>query len=158
LKDFQKVVDLSDLIIGYNILNFDNPLLKIHGVNVPKEKSFDILRKIWDAMAKQTPSMPKKGSGLEQVSQINLGRGKILNSAQAPILWQKGGEKNREKVIDYCLDDVFLTKSLFELIQSRGFLYDPREGVEGEMLYISGVDAAGINVSPSDRFGEEGNK
>jgi hypothetical protein len=55
----------------------------------------------------------------------NLGTGKSGSGELAPKLWAKG---EYAVVIEYCCLDVRLTKSLYDLIQSRGYLDNPKTG------------------------------
>ena len=45
------------------------------------------------------------------------------SGANAAILWQQGKE---QEVIDYCINDIKLTRELFDLIQDKGEIIDPR--------------------------------
>jgi len=64
-----------------------------------------------------------KTGTLDSLSQANLNMGKSGNGALAPVLFQQGkiGE-----LVQYCIQDVYLTKNLFELALSKGELYIPK--------------------------------
>ena len=109
--EFQKLVENTDLVIGFNSLAFDNPLCRAHGIDIPDEKSWDLLVAIWVA-AGLSPHFQYPthiGFSLDACSEANFGTKKTGHGAQAPIDWQRG---NYGKVIDYCINDVKLTVDL----------------------------------------------
>lgn len=115
-NDFHNLVSESNgPIVGFNSLAFDNKLCAAHNIDVPNEKSYDILVEI------------RKAAGirisLDALVEINFGLGKTGHGADAPIQWQ-----NREygKVIRYCLDDVWLTKRVLDKIVRNGRLLNPK--------------------------------
>ena len=77
-------------------------------------QSYDILAEIWkvDPARKFEPNLNSLGA----ISQANGLGTKLSHGAQAPRDWQAG---RYAQVIEYCLDDVWKTKALFERI-SRG--------------------------------------
>ena len=119
LPDLQKVIDEHDLIVGFNILNFDWKLLEAFGVQIPRDKIYDIYLEI-----KRAANVGKfeKGFNLKNLALINNISQKSGHGAQAPEMWQQGKET---EVIDYCLQDVKVTKELLDLIM-EGKLQDPR--------------------------------
>lgn len=127
--EFEDLVNLSfGPIIGFNSLAFDNMLCAANGINVPVEKSYDILVEIWAGAglgaAFEYPS--HMGFGLDAVASANFGDHKKGHGAMAPIDWQRG---NYGAVIDYCLSDVHLTKKVLDKIIRQGALRDPRNSV-----------------------------
>lgn len=62
------------------------------------------------------------GYGLDAVCETNFGMRKTGNGALAPILWQQG---KRGQVIDYCLQDVKMERTLLDLIRDRGEVVSP---------------------------------
>lgn len=125
LGDFADLVASHDLIVGFNSLAFDNPLCFVNGINVPGSKSYDILVEVWKAAGLspefQYPS--HLGFGLDAICQVNLGVRKTGNGAHAMFSWQRG---RIGAVIDYCLNDVRMTKLLLDRILSCGCIRDPR--------------------------------
>ena len=114
LMEFQKLANDPDaLIIGYNSESFDDRLCAANGINV--KTGYDLLREFYIAKglnpypAKYGPEY--KGISLDNVAKVNLPIRKTGNGAYAPVLWQQG---EYGQVIDYCLQDVHLTKCLLE--------------------------------------------
>ena len=54
--------------------------------------------------------------GLNTLSLINLGRGKTGAGLEAPTLFREG---RLEELKSYCLNDVLLTKDLYDLIRVK---------------------------------------
>lgn len=132
LDDFQRLVDKTNLVIGFNNIAFDNMLCRANGIEMPFYKSWDLLSEIWQAVGlpKTYEGEEQKGFGLEDCSHINFGTKKSGNGALAPIEWQQG---RIGKVIDYCLNDVRLTKDLVDMVMELGVLVHPKH-VDGDVL------------------------
>ena len=118
LEKLQKDINAVEYVIGFNNYGFDNKLLAAHGVVIDEAKSIDILAEIM----KVTKS--RKGLGLDAICEANFGIKKSGNGALAPIKWQKG---KHGEVIDYCINDVEMTRKVFEKILRDGFIVDPRD-------------------------------
>lgn len=73
--------------------------------------SYDILAEIWkaDPARKFEPGL----NSLDAISQANGLGAKLSHGAQAPRDWREG---NHARVLNYCMDDVYKTKALFERI------------------------------------------
>jgi hypothetical protein len=128
LSEFQKLVDQADLIIGFNNLAFDNRLCRANGVNIPDEKCFDILVKIWEAagLGPEYKYPSHSGFSLDACVKANFpGEAKTGHGEQAPIQWQRG---EIGAVVDYCLHDVKLTEMLFTEMRINGAIVNPNNG------------------------------
>jgi hypothetical protein len=113
LEKLQVAIDEAEVIVTYNGLRFDNRLLRVNGITIRDEKSYDLLAEIWLAKGLAPfvfdPST-HGGVGLDAVAQANGMPGKTGHGALAPVQWQRG---YRGAVIDYCLRDCWLTRNLF---------------------------------------------
>lgn len=134
LHKFQDLVDSHDVIVGYNALAFDNQLCAANGIQVDDGKTYDLLVEIWKAagLAPTYQGDTHKGFGLGAVCQANLYTGKSGDGAAAP-LWFQAGWIGR--MIDYCMDDVWLTKRLFWLMLN-GYVVDPRPGATARLPIV----------------------
>lgn len=104
LKKLWPILEKTDMLIGYNSDHFDIPLLnKYYPGDLSKIKSLDLLKEIRAMLGRRIK--------LDDIAETTLGKNKIGNGLQA-IVWWKNGEK--DKVIKYCLEDVKITKELYE--------------------------------------------
>lgn len=119
LTEFQEFVNSHDVAIGFNSLRFDNNVLRANNVVIHPNKSYDILAEIYSALGSY-----RKVCRLGDVIKANFptSAGKSGNGADAPEDWQKG---RYTKVIDYCLNDVRLTKMIADKILRTGFINNP---------------------------------
>lgn len=98
------ILESADILIGYNSEHFDLPLLnKYYHGDLKRIKHVDILKEIRNSIGRRMR--------LDQVAEGTLGLKKSGHGLQA-ITWWKQGEI--EKIRKYCLDDVKLTKELYE--------------------------------------------
>ncbi|HCB35186.1 hypothetical protein A2947_02250 [Candidatus Peribacteria bacterium RIFCSPLOWO2_01_FULL_54_110] len=98
------ILERADLLIGYNSDHFDIPLLnKYYPGDLRAIQSIDLMKEIQKALGRRI--------GLGAVASATLGKGKIADGGLA-IQWWKQGEK--QKVVDYCIDDVRITKELYD--------------------------------------------
>ena len=107
-------VQSNGLIIGYNSVSFDIPILnKYTTIELDKIKQLDILKEIKKSLGRRIP--------LEWVANGTLGTGKLAKGVDAMKWWENG---EFEKVKEYCLEDVKITKNIFDyLIQNKCLKY-----------------------------------
>jgi len=123
LAEFVELLAARALLVSYNGLRFDNNVIAAStGAVIDPDRCYDVL-----AMLKQAKGVPANGAhapglSLDGVAQANFGIAKSFNGALAPVYWQRG---QRGIVVDYCLEDVRLTRGLFERVVQRGELKDP---------------------------------
>lgn len=117
----------ADCLVTYNGLGFDLPCLSgVLGYRVVPFQHFDILNEIWVALGERRY---EKGWGLGPVSQRTIGLGKLGDGVSAISLYQEG---RFAELYTYCLNDVLLTRKLFEHIQLHGQIIGP----DGEPLKL----------------------
>ncbi len=114
-KDFKNLwplLEQADLLIGFNSDHFDIPLLnKYYHGDLGKIKSVDLLKEIHKSLGRRIK--------LDNVAEATLGKNKSGHGLEA-ITWWKQGEI--QKIIDYCKDDVKITKELYEYALKNGHL------------------------------------
>lgn len=130
----------ADRISGYNILNFDFPVIwgveKQRWINDASvgveqhryglrrhlmERTDDLLRRIWRAQGFD-PDRWQAGMGgtkLDDVAGATLGTHKIGNGADAPKWYQAGLV---QRVANYCADDVALERDLCDFVERYGYV------------------------------------
>ena len=125
-EKFLKFAEQADQIVGFNSKSFDDNLMKANGVKITT--TFDLLEEIRIAAygSPHWQDMPKKGYSysLGRIGEAN-GFPKTGTGELAPQLWQQG---RKEEVIQYCLNDVRITHSLYNLFL-EGKLKDPNTGL-----------------------------
>jgi len=100
------------LVVGYNILGFDLKVLAAYGFDSKKFDVFDIMYDIENVSG-------RKFVKLDQIAKATLGHAKIADGLQA-VEWYKQGQI--DKIIEYCLKDVEITKDIFEYGMKNGFI------------------------------------
>ncbi len=98
------------LVIGYNIRGFDLIILKAYGLNLEKLDVFDIMYDV-QTLTRQ------KYLKLETLAQGTLNAGKSADGLLAVEWWKKG---EIEKIIQYCQQDVQVTRDIFEYGRKNG--------------------------------------
>ena len=112
LDNLWSIIEQADMLIGYNSDHFDIPLLnKYYQGDLTQIKSLDILKKIHGALGKRIR--------LDQVAKATLGKKKSGHGLQA-VTWWKQGEI--EKIRKYCLDDVRITKEIYDFAIKNNYL------------------------------------
>lgn len=123
LEEFRHLA-ASRLMVSFNGINFDNKVIReCWGIEIPN--NFDLLQEIWKSAGLGPRFNPKThgGYGLDKCCEKNFATRKTGSGALAPVLWQ---QKRYAEVIDYCLNDVYLTKQLNDLILNTGLMKDPK--------------------------------
>ena len=127
IEAFQDGLDVTDILVGFNNQSFDDKLLKANGFVIPENAvNYDLLAEIWEGagLGREFVYPTHAGFGLDAICKANGLGEKSGDGANAAILWQKG---KYQEVIDYCENDIKLTRKLFDLIQETGEIKDPRE-------------------------------
>ena len=124
INQFAALVAKHDYVIGYNNISFDDKLVAAHGVTVKPEQSYDLLVELWKAAkVYDMPFKNRAGFKLDDVAHANNVSRKTGNGILAPKLYQRG---NIGELVDYCINDVVMTKTLVDRLHSDCYLYDPR--------------------------------
>lgn len=112
LPQLWSIIEKADMLIGYNSDHFDIPLLnKYYPGNLTLIKSLDLLKEIKNSLGRRLK--------LDGVAEATLGVNKSGHGLDA-IVWWKNGEI--EKVRKYCLNDVKITKDLYDYALKNGIL------------------------------------
>lgn len=129
LSDFADLLRERDTYVSFNGIGFDNKVLAHHMAAslLPPEKCYDILREMWiaDGLAPEFNYPSHIGYSLDSTCYVNFGLSKSGDGGLAPIDWQN---KEYGKVIDYCLNDIKLTKRCFDRAYHGGGLRSPKDG------------------------------
>lgn len=121
-NEFSQINDLfkkARLLIGFSSKHFDVPVLeKYLPFNLSAIPHFDILEEIEKKLGRRI--------GLNILAQANVGSGKNGSGLDAIDFYRKG---EMEKLKNYCLQDVKLTKEIFDLIKVQKYLWIPQKNV-----------------------------
>ncbi|MBM4466505.1 MAG: helicase [Chloroflexi bacterium] len=104
----------ADLVVGFNLLRFDYPVLSpytSHDLRIP---TLDMLDHIYRQLGHRV--------SLDDLAFANLGIRKSGHGLDAVTWWNEG---NILAIAEYCLQDVRITRDLYRLGRSCGYLYYP---------------------------------
>lgn len=106
------LLERADLLIGYNSNTFDIPLLnRYYPGDLTKMQSLDLLAEVYAVLGRRIR--------LQSLAEATLGKSKKGDGLQAVDWWQQGLV---EKVREYCIEDVRLTKELYDYAREHGML------------------------------------
>lgn len=104
MRGLWPILEDCDAIVTWNGEHFDIPLLnKYYTGDISKIKSIDLMKKVQTVLGRRLK--------LDTVAGATLGVAKSGNGIEAVEWWRKG---EIDKIIKYCLDDVRLTRELYE--------------------------------------------
>jgi DEAD/DEAH box helicase domain-containing protein len=128
LKDLWPIIEKADILIGYNSDHFDIPVLnKYYPGDLTKIKSIDLLKEIKNSLGRRLK--------MDHIAEGTLGINKSGHGLQA-ITWWKQGEI--DKIIQYCIDDVKITKKLYDYALKHN-----------KLKYLDGGKAVSIKLDTS---------
>lgn len=115
LKELEALFRDAGLIIGFSINRFDVPVLnKYFDFDLFKIDRLDLLDEIEASVGQRI--------GLDLLAKTNLGTGKTSHGLEAIKFYREG---NWQALEEYCLNDVKITKELYELAKKQGHLAVP---------------------------------
>ena len=108
----EEMLKSTDLLIGFNINRFDIPVLQPYlSFPLSKVPVLDIMEDVVQGVGYRL--------SLENLCQATLQKGKSGHGLEAVRLFREG---KMEELKSYCLDDVRLTRELYEYGQKKGYL------------------------------------
>jgi len=109
----------AELLIGFNSKHFDNRVLQpyFHRVKLENIPHHDILEEITNKLGHRLK--------LESVAQSTLYEGKSGSGLDALVYYNEG---DWQSLIKYCLDDVRITREVYEYGERHGYLWYQKEG------------------------------
>jgi DEAD/DEAH box helicase domain-containing protein len=104
LPQLWAILERTDMLIGFNSDYFDIPLLnRYYPGDLTKIKSLDLLSEVYKSLGRRIR--------LDTLAKATLGRGKTGEGMKAMDWWREG---LFEKVREYCIEDVRLTRELYD--------------------------------------------
>lgn len=119
------IIERADMLIGFNSDHFDIPLLdKYYPGDLTRIKSVDIMTAVKNALGRRL--------SLANIAGATLGLKKSADGLQAYQWWKEG---KVDEIRKYCLQDVKVTKNLYEhILKDKKVRY--RDGAEIRELPI----------------------
>lgn len=112
------ILEKADRIVGYNSEHFDLPLLnKYYMGDLSKIHHVDIMKEIQQVVGRRVR--------LDDVASSTLGSKKSADGLQAVLWWKQG---NIDDIVKYCIQDVKVTKGVFDFALDNEFLFFPFNG------------------------------
>ncbi len=98
------ILERADMLIGFNSDAFDIPLLnRYYPGNLSHIRSLDLLSEVRKVLGRRIR--------LQSLAEATLDRGKSGDGLKAGEWWKAG---RKDEVAKYCIDDVRLTRELFD--------------------------------------------
>ena len=120
------ILEQADMFITFNGDHFDIPLLnKYYSGDLGKIKSLDLLVEVRNVLGRRIK--------LDTIAEATLGTKKSGHGLQA-VEWWKTGEI--DKIIKYCIEDVKITKQLYDYALANNKLKYKDLGVGGSIKDI----------------------
>lgn len=135
-------LERADRIIGYNLIGFDYPCMQqYYSGDIMKLPTVDMLVEIEKVLGFRIK--------LDDVAQATLGVGKSGHGLMAVEYWKKG---EIDKLRDYCLQDVKVTKEVYDFAMQNGLVsYNNRQGQKTDIRVtikpVEAVQRQVINLS-----------
>ncbi len=125
------ILEGADVIITFNGEHFDMPILnKYYHGDLLKIKHIDLMAALRESLGRRI--------GLNAVAQATLGIGKSGNGLDA-ITWWRAGEI--DKIIKYCIDDVKVTKEVYEYaLKNKSLKYMDGQSIAQTQINTTGWD------------------
>jgi DEAD/DEAH box helicase domain-containing protein len=105
-------LERADMLVGFNSNSFDIPLLnRYYPGDLSHLRSLDILSEVQNILGRRIR--------LQALAEATLGKGKSADGLKAGEWWRDG---KRDKVAEYCIEDVRITRSLYDYALKHGIL------------------------------------
>ncbi|MDD3531560.1 MAG: ribonuclease H-like domain-containing protein [Candidatus Pacebacteria bacterium] len=106
------LLERADQLVGFNSDTFDIPLLnRYYPGDLSHIRSLDLLSEVHKVLGRRIR--------LQSLAEATLGRGKSGDGAKAGEWWKEG---RKEEVAKYCVEDVRLTRELYDYALKNGKL------------------------------------
>jgi DEAD/DEAH box helicase domain-containing protein len=112
LPQLWPILERADMLIGFNSDTFDIPILnRYYPGDLSKIRSLDLLSEVYKSLGRRVR--------LQSLAEATLNKGKGGNGLQAVEWWQQGLV---DKVREYCIEDVRITRELYDYALTHGSL------------------------------------
>jgi DEAD/DEAH box helicase domain-containing protein len=130
------ILERADMLIGFNSDTFDIPLLnRYYPGDLTRIRSLDLLAEVYKVLGRRIR--------LQSLGEATLKKGKSGDGMKAGEWWREG---KFDKVREYCIDDVRLTRELYDYALKHGVLkYKDLRDIRDIKL-----DTSTWNLTPND--------
>lgn len=112
LPQLWPLIESADMLIGFNSDAFDIPLLnRYYPGDLSHVLSLDLLSEVQKVLGRRVR--------LQSLAEATLGRGKSGDGLKAGQWWKEG---KKDKVREYCIEDVRITRELYDYALKHGKL------------------------------------
>lgn len=112
LPQLWPILEKADVLIGFNSISFDVPILnKYYPGDLTKIRSLDLLIEVYEVLGRRLR--------LQNLAEATLKVGKSGDGLKAVEWWAQGLV---EKVKEYCIQDVRVTRGLYDYALEHGKL------------------------------------
>jgi len=119
LAEAEKIFKTAGVLIGFSSKRFDVPILdKYFSFSLAALPHYDILEEVERNFGRRV--------GLNAIAEANVGLSKTSHGLEAIEMYKRG---EMEKLKEYCVQDVRITKQIFDLIKKQGYLWIPQRNL-----------------------------
>jgi DEAD/DEAH box helicase domain-containing protein len=112
LPQLWPTLERADMLIGFNSNTFDIPLLnRYYPGDLTRMHSLDLLVEVQQVLGRRIR--------LQALADATLGKSKLGDGLKAGEWWREG---KYDKVREYCIEDVRLTRALYDYARAHGVL------------------------------------
>lgn len=106
------ILERADMLIGFNSDSFDIPLLnRYYPGDLSHVRSLDLMVEVQEVLGRRIR--------LQALAEATLGKGKTGDGLKAQDWWREG---KKDKVAEYCIEDVRITRELYDYALANGIL------------------------------------
>lgn len=106
------IIERADMLVGFNSDSFDIPLLnRYYPGDISHIRSLDLLSEVQKVLGRRIR--------LQALAEATLGKGKKGDGLKSGEWWREG---KKAQVAEYCIEDVRLTRELYDYALAHGLL------------------------------------
>jgi DEAD/DEAH box helicase domain-containing protein len=134
------ILERADMLIGFNSDTFDIPLLnRYYPGDLSHIRSLDLLSEVQKVLGRRIR--------LQSLAEATLGKGKKGDGMKAGEWWREG---KKNKVAEYCIEDVRLTRELYDYAREHGVLkFKDLQNIRDIKLDASHWELPAASIAPA---------
>ena len=123
----------AETLVGFSSNRYDVPVLNAHFKKFKETRDVDLWKMGRVDLLDEIEMASGARISLSKLAEANLGTPKTKSGAEAITLYKEG---KIEELKAYCLEDVRLTKELFDMYKEKGYFMIP-DKMTGELSRLS---------------------